>query len=156
MSSNIKRHNHLYNIYNTIQPDSIIALDNHPASYFIINLLNDKQVNVSVVTYSTDILKYLCKNTNFNIVFTSGKIDSGLHTITGAEVIKKFEQLQIDYYFCGANYLDDDANLYQIHEDIAQIQRCLITRSKASYLINYPALCNDDHSQKLSLIGQLV
>lgn len=156
MSPKIKHHNYLYNIYNKIQPGSVIALDNHPVSYYILDFLNSKNVNVSIVTYSTDIMKYLCKNTTFNIIFTTGQINSALHTITGKEVADKIKQLQIDYYFCEARYMDHESFLFQIHEDIAHIQTSLINQANVSYLINYPDICNSDVKQNLSLIGQLV
>lgn len=156
MSPKIKRHNYLYNVYNKIQPGSIIALDNHPVSYYILDLLNSKNVKVSIVTYSTDIMKYLCENTAFDIIFTTGQINSSLHTITGGTVVDKIKQLKIDYYFCEACYIDHKSYLYQIHEDIAELQKALVNQAEASYLINYPDICNSDGKQNLSLIGQLI
>lgn len=146
---------HSNELYRHITSNMTIALDNHPKSFHLIDQLIQKESRASIVTFSTDILKYVCQNSNLNIIFFTGTIDSSLHIITGASVIQRILQLNIDYYLCAAPYLDEKNNLYQVQPNIAAIQQALIQQSQQSYLINYPS--NQKPTDKFTLykIGQL-
>ncbi|MHD0397817.1 sugar phosphate isomerase family [Staphylococcus simulans] len=138
MFSKIMNETDLSEFYNEIPANAVIALDNHPVSYYILDCLAKQGTHVSVVTFSTDIMRYVCQNTFSNIIFAPGKVDSSLHVITGETMVETFKTLQVDVYFCSASYIDEQGRLYQVHSEIAALQKSLITQAQQCYIINYP------------------
>lgn len=138
MFSIIKNKTDLSDFYNNIPPNAVIALDNHPISYYVLDCLAEQERHVSVVTFSTDIMQYVCQNTFSNIIFAPGKVDSSLHIITGDTMVESFKTLQIDVYLCAASYIDEQGSLYQVHSQIGALQKTLIQQARHSFVVNYP------------------
>ncbi|MDY5060628.1 hypothetical protein [Staphylococcus simulans] len=153
MLSNIKNKTDLSDFYKNIPPNAVIALDNHPISYYVLDCLAEQEIHVSVVTFSTDIMQYVCQNTFSNIIFAPGKVDSSLHIITGETMVETFKTLQIDVYFCATSYIDIQGGLYQVHSEIGAIQKALIEQAQYSYVVNYPDFI--DANQHFTHIGYI-
>ncbi|MGN5884225.1 hypothetical protein [Staphylococcus simulans] len=145
MSPNFKDNNHLMEFYSRMQSNAVIALDNHPVSYYLMEFLEQQDQHVSIVTYSTDIMKFVCRNTHFNIIFAPGKVDQAQHIMTGNALIEQFKTLHIHYYFCQASYIDEADKLYQSHPDVAEIQKVLVQQADETFLINFPDLTQTPH-----------
>jgi len=79
-------------IINTIQWDDIIAFDNHPFAYRVIDDLYKKNIKISVISYSTDIIRYISIYTDFNIIIPNGIVDSANHHIIGEDVKQTFSK----------------------------------------------------------------
>ncbi len=140
MFSNLKNQTELTDFYKNLPPNAVIALDNHPMSYYVLDYLTEQGIHVSVVTFSTDVMRYVCRNTFSNIIFAPGKVDSSLHIMTGDTMVNTFKTLQIDIYLCAPSYIDEQGCLYQVHAEIGALQKALIEQTQYSYVINYPDL----------------
>lgn len=138
MLFNIKNETELSNFCNDIPPNAVIALDNHPTSYYVLDCLAEQEIYVSVVTFSTDIMRYVCQNTFFNIIFAPGKVDSSLHIMVGETMLERFKTLHLDFYLCAVDYIDEQGALYQVHSEIGMLQKVLVEQAQQSYVINYP------------------
>ncbi|RIO88412.1 hypothetical protein BUZ06_07820, partial [Staphylococcus gallinarum] len=65
---------YLNELVERINQNEIIAFDNHPVSFKIIDQLYFSNKKISVITYSTDIIKYVSKYTDFNIILPNGTV----------------------------------------------------------------------------------
>lgn len=140
-------------IIENINNEDVIAFDNHPVNYQILDELYDANLKISVITFSTDIIKYVARYTDFNIIMPNGKVDNALHIITGSEVIQTFARYRIRYYFATAPYMIDKA-LYQTLPEIAKIQLALYHSSEALFIVNRPSILNQQNRQDYSYIGK--
>lgn len=141
-----------YTIEN-INNNEVIAFDNHPVSYKIIDELYEAHTKISIISFSTDIIKYVAKYTNFNIIMPNGKVNNALHIITGPDVIQTFEKYHIRYYFATAPYMVDNA-LYQTLPEIAEIQLAISNSTQELLLVNRPDTLKQQDRQDYSYIGK--
>lgn len=140
-------------IIENVNNEDVIAFDNHPVTYHIIDELYEAKFKISVISFSTDIIKYVARYTDFNIIMPNGKVDNALHIIIGTDVIQTFERYRIRYYFATAPYMTDKA-LYQTLPEIAEIQLALYNRSEELLIVNRPAILKQHHRQDYSYIGE--
>ncbi|SCT08714.1 hypothetical protein [Staphylococcus caeli] len=139
-------------IINTIQWDDIIAFDNHPFAYRVIDDLYKKNIKISVISYSTDIIRYVSKYTDFNIIIPNGIVNSANHHIIGEDVKQTFAKYQIRYYFVTATHMNEE-KLYQDNMTIAHIQSALNERAEQILLMNRPEIISLDLQHNYSEIG---
>lgn len=140
-------------IIENVNNEDVIAFDNHAVTYHIIDELYEAKFKISVISFSTDIIKYVARYTDFNIIMPNGKVDNALHIIIGTDVIQTFERYRIRYYFATAPYMTDKA-LYQTLPEIAEIQLALYNRSEELLIVNRPAILKQHHRQDYSYIGE--
>ncbi|MDG0842315.1 hypothetical protein M4L39_02605 [Staphylococcus equorum] len=133
--------NYLEQIIEEINENEIIAFDNHPTAYKIIDQLFYKGIKISVISYSTDIIKYVAKHTNFNIILSNGVVSSEYHIIVGADVAQTFSKYRISRYFATMPYMAD-SSLYQTIPEVAEIQIVLKQSADQFLLINRPEFLN--------------
>lgn len=138
----------------TIVDNDIIAFDNHPLSYKIIDTLNNNNTKVSVVSYSTDIIHYVCRNTEFNIIIPTGQVNSTFHVVIGETVCDTFKKYQIKQYFLSAPY-QLKRELFQTYEEVAEIQKTLFKRADSVYLMNYPEIISSLEDEQYYKVGEM-
>ncbi|RIP33468.1 hypothetical protein BUZ14_10175 [Staphylococcus gallinarum] len=144
---------YLEELVECINKNDIIAFDNHPVSFKIIDQLYSLNKKISVISYSTDIIKYVSKYTNFNIILPNGTVNSAFHIISGAEVIDSYSKYKINYFFLRVPYVYKE-NLYQDIPEIAEIQRVLKRNSERSFIINRPQFLENTPGHRYIKIGQ--
>lgn len=137
-----------------IADNDIIAFDNHPVSYRVIDTLNKNNIKISVVSYSTDIIHYAAKNTNFNIIIPTCQVNSTFHVVTGETVCDTFKKYQIKQYYISAPCQMSKA-LFQTYEEVAQIQRTLFNSADSIYLVNYPEIITTFDEEQYYKVGEL-
>lgn len=143
---------YLEHITRTIKHEDIIAFDNHPFAYKILDELSNYDIKISVISYSTDIIKYVSRYTTFNIIVPNGVVDSAFHIIVGSDVVQTFSKYRIRYYFITVPYIFDN-NLYQTIPAIADIQRTLNTNANDIFLLNRPDILDNHSKHDYTLIG---
>lgn len=132
---------YLEQITEKINENEIIAFDNHPAAYKIIDQLFYSGIKISVISYSTDIIKYVAKYTNFNIILSNGVVSSEYHIIVGTDVTQTFSKYRISRYFAAMPYMADNS-LYQTIPEVAEIQIALKQSADQFLVINRPEFLN--------------
>lgn len=132
---------YLEQITEKINENEIIAFDNHPAAYKIIDQLFYNGIKISVISYSTDIIKYVAKYTNFNIILSNGVVSSEYHIIVGTDVAQTFSKYRINRYFAAMPYMADNS-LYQTIPEVAEIQIALKQSADQFLVINRPEFLN--------------
>lgn len=148
--SNIKQY--FEHIIETIQWDDIIAFDNHPFAYKMIDELYKANIKISVISYSTDIIRYVSKYTDFNIIIPNGMVDSASHVILGKGVLETFSKYQIRFYFVSAPFMNED-KLYQTVPAIAEIQNTIKNCTHSVLLMNRPDPIIGDSNEQYIEIG---
>lgn len=143
---------YLEHITRTIKHEDIIAFDNHPFAYKILDELSNYDIKISVISYSTDIIKYVSRYTTFNIIVPNGVVDSAFHIIVGSDVVQTFSKYRIRYYFITVPYIFDN-NLYQTIPAIADIQRTLNTNANDIFLLNRPDILDSHSNHDYTLVG---
>src|SRR5699024_8520489 len=136
-----------------INNNEVIAFDNHPVSYKIIDELYEAHTKISIISFSTEIIKYVAKYTNFNIIMPNGEVNNDLHIITGTDVIQTFEKYYIHYYFANSTYLVDTA-LYQTFIEITYIKLEISNTNQELLLVNRPDTLKQQDRQDYSYIGK--
>lgn len=144
---------YLNELVERINQNEIIAFDNHPVSFKIIDQLYFSNKKISVITYSTDIIKYVSKYTDFNIILPNGTVNSAFHIITGTDVIDSYSKYKINYYFLRVPYIYEE-DLYQDITEIAELQRVLKQNSEYSFVINRPQFLDHTPGHRYIKIGQ--
>ncbi len=139
-------------IINTIHWDDTIAFDNHPFAYRVIDDLYKLKIKISVISYSTDIIRYVSKNTDFNIIIPNGVVDSANHNIIGPDVTQTFAKYQIQYYFATASHMTED-KLFQDNQTIADMQLTLNERAEQILLMNRPEIISSELQHNYNEIG---
>ncbi|MDN5637394.1 MAG: hypothetical protein L0G48_04525 [Staphylococcus equorum] len=132
---------YLEQITEKINENEIIAFDNHSAAYKIIDQLFYNGIKISVISYSTDIIKYVAKYTNFNIILSNGVVSSEYHIIIGTDVAQTFSKYRISRYFAAMPYMADNS-LYQTIPEVAEIQIALKQSADQFLVINRPEFLN--------------
>ncbi|MCU5745603.1 hypothetical protein N9R04_02560 [Staphylococcus sp. SQ8-PEA] len=135
-----------------ITETDVIAIDHHPVSYKLIDHLSEKRENISVISFSTDIIAYLAKYTQFNIILPNAYVDKNLHSLIGENAIVTFNSYKIDYYFANVPFIKGN-ELYQHSYDIALLQSNLLERTAEPKLINIPSQLKE--SSNYFLVAQL-
>lgn len=148
--SNIK--DFFEHIIDIIQWDDIIAFDNHPFAYKLIDELYKSNTKITVISYSTDIMRYVAKYTDFNIIIPNGLVDSASHVIIGESVLETFSKYQIRFYFVSAPFMNENT-LYQTVPAIAKIQNTIKNCTQCVLLMNRPDLINTDPTDSYIEIG---
>ncbi|MCE4993578.1 hypothetical protein ACT9T1_07660 [Staphylococcus xylosus] len=143
---------YLEHITRTIKHEDIIAFDNHPFAYKILDELSNYDIKISVISYSTDIIKYVSRYTNFNIIVPNGVVDSAFHIIVGSDVVQTFSKYRIRYYFITVPYIQDN-DLYQTIPAIADIQKMLNNNANDIFLLNRPDVLDNHSSHDYTLVG---
>ncbi|PHK49185.1 hypothetical protein BTJ66_09815 [Staphylococcus edaphicus] len=134
----------------SIQWDDIIAFDNHPFAYKIIDELYKSNTKVSVISYSTDIIRYVSKSTDFNIIIPNALVDSASHMLLGNGVVETFSKYQIRFYFVSAPFMNKDT-LYQTAPAVAEIQNTLKDCAHNVLLMNRPDPIIEDDEQYIEI-----
>lgn len=129
--------NYLNELIECINKNEIIAFDNHPVSFKIIDQLFKAGKKITVISYSTDIIKYVSKYTDFNIILPNGAVNSAFHVISGPEVIESFSKYHINYFCIRVPYIYKD-DFYQDIPEIADMQKTLNQNSEHQLIINRP------------------
>ncbi|PTH19822.1 hypothetical protein [Staphylococcus auricularis] len=137
-----------------ISEDDVIVFDNHPTAYKLIDTLNERNINISVFSYSTDIIKYVSKYTPFNIILADARVNHEQHQLEGMSMAPALENLNIHTYFFIADYIVGD-DLYRNHFETAQIQSYLFQSAAHHVLLNYPYDLNTSHEEGIYFIGNL-
>lgn len=122
-----------------IQNDDVIAFDHHPIAYNVIDTLVRNNIKISVITFSTDIIQYVSKYTNFNIIIPSATVCSTFHVLVGESVQDTFKKYNIKQYFISAPYYVEN-QLFQTFHAVAPIQQTLIKNAQRIYVMNQPDL----------------
>src|SRR5699024_12086574 len=143
---------YLEQITEKINENEIIAFDNHPTAYNIIDRLYSAGIKISVVSYSTDIIKYVAKNTDFNIILSNGVVKNEYHIIVGQGIVETFSKYRIDRYFATVPYMVKQS-LYQTIPEVAEIQIALKQRTTQFLIINRLEFLNLDWSHDIIHIG---
>ncbi|MBM0867773.1 DeoR/GlpR family transcriptional regulator of sugar metabolism [Staphylococcus auricularis] len=78
-----------------ISEDDVIVFDNHPTAYKLIDTLNERNINISVFSYSTDIIKYVSKYTPFNIILADARVNHEQHQLEGMSMMPALDNLNI-------------------------------------------------------------
>ena len=105
-----------------------------------------------MISYSTDIIKYVSRYTTFNIIVPNGVVDSAFHIIVGSDVVQTFSKYRIRYYFITVPYIFNN-NLYQTIPAIADIQRTLNTNANDIFLLNRPDVLDSHSNHDYTLVG---
>lgn len=120
-----------------INNDDVIAFDHHPIAYNVIDTLVKNNIKISVITFSTDIIQYVSKYTNFNIIIPTATVCSTFHVLVGASVQDTFKQYNIKQYFIAAPYYAKN-QLFQTFHAVAPIQQTLMQNAQHIYVMNFP------------------
>lgn len=139
-------------IINSIHWDDTIAFDDHPFAYRVIDDLYKQKIKISVISYSTDIIRYVSKYTDFNIIIPNRVVDRANHNIIGHDVIQSFSKYQIRYYFATATHMTED-KLYQDNLTIADMQHTLNECAEQILLMNRPEIISSNLRHDYSEIG---
>ncbi|MBF7017217.1 sugar phosphate isomerase family [Staphylococcus durrellii] len=137
-----------------IVDNDIIAFDNHPVSYRVIDTLYSNNTKIALISYSTDIIHYAAKNTNFNIIIPTGQVNSTFHVVIGETVCDTFKKYHIKQYFMSAPYRLN-RELFQTYEEVAQIQQTLFKRTESIYLMNYPEIITSYDEDQYYKVGEM-
>lgn len=144
--------NYLEQIMQQIKKGEIIAFDNHPTAYKIIDYLYNTGTKISVISYSTDIIKYVAKYTDFNIILPNGVVNGTYHIIVGPDVVQTFSKYQIRYYFAAVPYMIEDA-LYQSIPEVAELQLTLYNNANDTLVVNRPEFLSTESLRGYMFIG---
>ncbi|MGJ5712050.1 hypothetical protein ACSBRB_02420 [Staphylococcus auricularis] len=137
-----------------ISENDVIVFDNHPTAYKLIDTLKERNIKVSVFSYSTDIIKYVSKYTPFNIILADARVNHEQHQLEGMSMRPALEQFKIHTYFFIADYIAGD-ELYRNHFETAQIQSYLFQSASNHVLLNYPLETKATQEDAIYYIGNL-
>ena len=137
-----------------INKGDIIALDNDPMAYYIIDTLKNENKKVSIISISTDVIQYVAKYTNFNLILPNGKVNHAFHVLTGINETNTYKKYQIQFYFAVIPYIDGNDLLHTMPE-VATIQRALINQTTEFVVINNPEKVNVSSSNEYHMISEL-
>ena len=76
----------------------IIAFDYSYYSFYILKEIDQQHPHISIMSFSTDLISWACRETNLDIIIPCGRIDSHSRLVTGQDALNYFLKYEIDLY----------------------------------------------------------
>jgi DeoR/GlpR family transcriptional regulator of sugar metabolism len=118
---------------NIIQNGDVIFLDNSTTTYAIAKAVED--MRLTLITNSLPIINLLSKKENMRLICTGGFFSLKELAFYGSKAQKALNEYYVDKSFFSCRTLSIDQGVTDSNDDLAQIRKTIIQRSKESYLV---------------------
>lgn len=116
-----------------IQNGDVIFLDNSTTTYAIAKELQD--MRLTVITNSLPIINLFSNKENIRLICTGGFFSIKELAFYGSKAQKSLNEYYVDKSFFSCRTLSIEQGVTDSNDDLAQIRKVIIERSKESYLV---------------------
>jgi DeoR/GlpR family transcriptional regulator of sugar metabolism len=116
-----------------IQNGDVIFLDNSTTTYAIAKAVQD--MRLTLITNSLAIINLLSKKDNMRLICTGGFFSPKELAFYGSKAQKALHEYYVDKSFFSCRTLSIEQGVTDSNDDLAQIRKTIIQRSKECYLV---------------------
>ncbi|TGJ75796.1 DeoR/GlpR family DNA-binding transcription regulator [Caproiciproducens galactitolivorans] len=116
-----------------IQNGDVIFLDNSTTTYAIAKAIQD--MRLTLITNSLPIINLLSQKENMRLICTGGFFSLKELAFYGSKAQKALEEYYVDKAFFSCRTLSIEQGVTDSNDDLAQIRKTIIRRSKERYLV---------------------
>lgn len=118
---------------NIIQNGDVIFLDNSTTTYAIAKAVEN--MRLTLITTSLPIINLLSKKENMHLICTGGFFSLKELAFYGSKAVKMLEEYYVDKSFFSCRTLSIEQGVTDSNDDLAEIRKAIIERSKECYLV---------------------
>lgn len=118
---------------NIIQNGDVIFLDNSTTTYAIAKAVQD--MRLTVITNSLPIINLFSQKQNIRLICTGGFFSIKELAFYGSKAQKSLNEYYVDKSFFSCRTLSIEQGVTDSNDDLAQIRKTIIKRSKEAYLV---------------------
>ena len=118
---------------NIIQNGDVIFLDNSTTTYAIAKAVEN--MRLTLITTSLPIINLLSKKENMHLICTGGFFSLKELAFYGSKAVKMLDEYYVDKSFFSCRTLSIEQGVTDSNDDLAEIRKAIIERSKECYLV---------------------
>ena len=133
--NNLKKRSLALKAMEFISEGDIIGIDEGSTAIIFAEALKEKFSNLTIVTYSLDVMNILCESDNFNLVLCGGNYRKDERVFCGKQTLDTLGNMHIQKAFVFPTAISLDYGICGYDDNILQLQDKLIKSANSVYML---------------------